>query len=158
MVDASYPGTERRRAPRLAISLAASLRQRSRPAFSVGLVDLSPLGCRLELSSDLEPGTAVWLKLPGLEARYSRVAWCKSGFAGIAFEDPLHEAVIDCLVGMDKEPSEADLAELRRISARCRTLAERAPETAGRAQATDELLALAQYCDSGGAPGAEHPA
>ena len=69
-MEASYSGSERRRAPRLAISLAASLRERSRPAFSVGLVDLSPLGCRLELSSDLERGSAVWLKLPGLEARY----------------------------------------------------------------------------------------
>jgi hypothetical protein len=157
-VDSSYSGTERRRAPRLAISLAAALRERSRPAFSVSLVDLSPLGCRIELSADLEPGASVWLKLPGLEARYSRVAWCKGGFAGIAFEDPLHEAVIDCLVGMDKEPSEADLEKLRRISARCRALAERAPEAAGRAPATEELLALARYCESGGAPGAEHPA
>lgn len=157
-MEASYSGTERRRAPRLAISLAASLRQRSRPAFSVGLVDLSPLGCRLELSSDLETGAAVWLKLPGLEARYSRVAWCKGGFAGIAFEDPLHEAVIDCLVGMDKEPSRAEIEELRRISARCRALAARAVEPSGRGDAADELLALAHYCESGGGPGIEHPA
>lgn len=157
-MEASYSGTERRRAPRLAISLAASLRQRSRPAFSVGLVDLSPLGCRLELSSDLEPGTSVWLKLPGLEARYSRVAWCKGGFAGIAFEDPLHEAVIDCLVGMDKEPSPAEIEELRRISARCRALAARAAEPASRGDAAEELIALAHYCDSGGGTGREHPA
>jgi hypothetical protein len=157
-VETSYSGSERRRAPRLAISLAASLRQRSRPAFSVGLVDLSSLGCRLELSSDLEPGAAVWLKLPGLEARYSRVAWCKGGFAGIAFEDPLHEAVIDCLVGMEKEPSRAEIEELRRISARCRALAARASEPSGRGAAADELLALANYCEGGGAPGVEHPA
>ena len=157
-MDKSYCGSERRRAPRLAISLAASLRQRSRPAFSVGLVDLSSLGCRLEVSSDLEQGAGVWLKLPGLEARYSRVAWCKGGFAGIAFEDPLHEAVIDCLVGMDKEPSREEIEELRRISARCRALAARAVEPAGRGDAADELLALANYCESGGGPGSEHPA
>jgi hypothetical protein len=155
-VDASFQGMERRRAPRLAISLAASLRERSRPAFSVGLVDLSPLGCRIELSADLEPGTSVWLKLPGLEARYSRIAWCKGGFAGIAFEDPLHEAVIDCLVGMDKEPTQAEIEELGRISARCRAIAART--TVSGAGAAEQLLALASYCEGGGVPGAEHPA
>jgi len=156
MVEASYPGTERRRSPRLAISLAASLRERSRPPFSVSLVDLSPLGCRIELSSDLEPGAWVWFKLPGLEARYSRIAWCRGGFAGIAFEEPLHEAVFDCLVAMDKEPTGGEIEELRRISARCRALAARGSEPAALA-AADELLALALYCERGGTPGPEHP-
>jgi hypothetical protein len=59
---------------------------------------------------------------------------------------------------MDKEPSRAEIEELRRISARCRALAARAVEPAGRGEAAEELLALAHYCESGGAPGAEHPA
>lgn len=156
MASKAYSGTERRRAPRLAISLGASLRERSRPAFSVALVDLSPFGCRIELSADLEAGAQVWLKLPGLEARFSRVAWCRGGFAGIAFEDPLHESVIDCLIGMDKVASRAELDELRRISERCRQLAARPAMPAGR-DAADELLALAAYCESGGTPGPAPP-
>jgi hypothetical protein len=147
-MNANYSGAERRRGPRLAISLAASVRERSRAAFSVTMVDLSTHGCRIELMSDLEPGAWIWLKLPGLEARYSRVAWCRGCFAGIEFEVPLHEAVVDCLVALDYVPSENELEQLRRISARCRALASNPPvrtdeETIG------ELLALARYCEDG---------
>ena len=156
MVQTSFPEMERRRAPRLAISLEASLRERNRAAFAVSLVDLSILGCRIELSSDLEPGSWVWFKLPGLEARYSRVAWCRGCFAGIEFEEPLHEAVVDCLVGMEHQPSQAQLDEMVRIAARCRALAERAAHAAGDS-GPDPLLALARYCDSGGSAGPELP-
>lgn len=147
-MDAQFSGAERRRAPRLALSLAATVRERGRPAFSVTMVDLSTNGCRIELMSDLEPGSWVWLKLPGLEARYSRIAWCRGCFAGIEFETPLHEAVVDCLAALDYVPSETELGELRRISARCRAIALNPPvrtdeETIG------ELLALARYCEAG---------
>ena len=148
-MDAYFSGHERRRAPRLAISLAASVRERSRPAFSVTMVDLSTHGCRIELMSDLEPGSWVWLKLPGLEARYSRIAWCRGCFAGIEFEVPLHEAVVDCLVGLDHVPSETELDQLRRISARCRALASNPPERTDQ-ETIVELLALARYCEEGG--------
>jgi hypothetical protein len=145
-MDSAYLGPERRRAPRLAISLAASVRPRERTAFTVGLVDLSTSGCRIELSSDLEPGSWVWFKLPGLEARYSRVAWCRGCFAGIEFQVPLHDAVVDCLIGMDYVPSETELDRLHRIAERCRVLAARPLVTADDGS-TVELLALASYCD-----------
>ena len=140
---------ERRRAPRIALSLAASLRERGRTAVSVCLVDLSTLGCRIELGADLEADTCIWLKLPGLEARYSRVAWCRGCFAGIEFEVPLHEAVVDCLVGLDHVPSEAELDQLRRISARCRALAYNPTQPTDH-ETIVELLALARYCEDGG--------
>ncbi|HEY0111564.1 MAG TPA: PilZ domain-containing protein [Allosphingosinicella sp.] len=143
-----YSGPERRRSPRLAICLSASLRERGRSAFSVKLVDLSPRGCRVELYSDLPSGVWVWLKLPGLEPRYSRIAWSRGGFAGIEFEAPLHEAVFDVLVGIDREPSEAELEELRRISARCRALAEGLGEDEEEELTAAGLLALAGDCDS----------
>ena len=148
----AYPGPERRRAHRLAMSLAASVRERGRTAVSVDLVDLSTSGCRIELSFDIEADSWVWLKLPGLEPRYSRVAWCKSGFAGIAFENPLHEAVIDCLAAMDHVPSEAELGQLKRIGERCRAIAARPPERTDEAT-IEELLALAAYCEAGGGSG-----
>ena len=154
-MNAETFGHERRRAPRIALSLAASLRERGRTAVSVCLVDLSPLGCRIELGSDLEPGSWVWLKLPGLEARYSRIAWCRGGFAGIEFEVPLHEAVVDCMVRLDYVPSGTELQELRRIAARCRAIASNPPERTDE-ETIVELLALARYCDEG-ATGAHPP-
>jgi hypothetical protein len=147
-MNAPFQQPERRRAPRLATSLAGSLRERGRPAFSVELVDLSTHGCRIELSSDLQPGAWVWLKLPGLEPRYSRVAWCRGCFAGIEFEVPLHEAVVDCLVAMDYVPSASELDRLRCISERCRSIAARMAAVAGD-ETCEELLALARYCEAG---------
>ena len=149
-MNAENFGHERRRAARIALSLAASLRERGRTAVSVSLVDLSTHGCRIELGSDLEAGSWVWLKLPGLEARYSRIAWCRGCFAGVEFEVPLHEAVVDCLVRLDYIPSGSELGELRRIAARCRALASNPPERTDE-ETIGELLALARYCDEGAA-------
>lgn len=147
-MDPAYEGAERRRTPRLAISLQASVRERGRGAFSVTMLDLSTNGCRIELMSDLEPGSWIWFKLPGLEARYSRVAWCRGCFAGIEFETPLHDAVVDCLVAMDYVPSEAELDQLRRVSERCRALAPNPPAMTDE-ETIDQLLQLARYCDEG---------
>ena len=142
-MDASYQGPERRRAPRLAISLDASLRERGRTPFAVRLVDISADGCRAETYCTVEPGADVWVKLPGLEPRYSRIIWSQGGFAGIAFEAPLHEAVLDLLASVDRVPSESELAELRSISRRCRTLAAD--------EAGHHLLDLADACERSGA-------
>jgi hypothetical protein len=145
-VTTSYSGPERRRMPRLAISLSAYLRERGRPGCNVRLLDLSALGCRIEAGGDLEPGSWVWLKLPGLEARYSRVAWSRGGFAGIEFESALHEAVVDVLAGIERQPEASEVAELRAISERCRSAASRLDER-WESEAITELLALAGDCD-----------
>ena len=139
-----YPGPERRRTPRLAISLTASLRERGRSAFSVRLVDISTLGCRIELWSDLPAGSWVWLKLPGLEPRYSRLAWCRGGFGGVEFEAPLHESVVDILAAIDRVPTDSELEDLRRISRRCRELASKLEPDEEEASA---LIALAADCE-----------
>lgn len=141
-------GRDRRRTPRLALNLAASVRERSRSPFTVALVDLSTHGCRIELGGDLQVDSWIWLKLPGLEPRYSRVAWCKAGFAGIEFEVPLHEAVFDCIVAMDRLPSEAEIGQLKSIGRRCRQLAER-PVGHTDDETVAQLLALALYCEAG---------
>ncbi len=153
-MDEALHGPERRRAARLALNLAASVRERGRSPFTVALLDLSVFGCRIELSGDLETDSWIWLKLPGLEPRYSRVAWCKAGFAGIEFEVPLHEAVFDCLVEMDRLPSEAEIGQLKSIGQRCRALAARPMDRADE-ETVAQLIALAQYCEAG-ASGAEH--
>jgi hypothetical protein len=150
-----YNGPERRRTGRFAVSLSATLRERGRSGFSVRLVDVSALGCRIELSSDLPADSWVWLKLPGLEARYSRIAWSRGGFAGVEFEAPLHEAVIDVLLGVDRIPTAAELDELRRISARCRQLAGGLGGWA-REEDAKALLALAGDCERAAGPPPEN--
>lgn len=148
-----YQGPERRRTPRVAISLSASLRERGRSAFGVRLVDLSANGCRLDIGSDIEAGAWVWLKLPGLEPRYSRIAWSRAGFAGIEFEAPLHDAVIDALAALDRVPTEGESEELRRIAERCRAAAARLDER-WEGEAVGGLLSLASDCERGAAAAA----
>ncbi len=138
-----YAGPERRRAPRVALNVPATMRERGRPGFPVRLVDLSTHGCRLELASGVPAGAPVWLKLGGLDSIYSRVVWSRDGFAGLAFETPLHEAVVERLAG-GGAPSGEEAAALEEISARCRFFAARAEGD----EQSEALLALARDCDA----------
>lgn len=87
--------TDRRRFERTAVSIGAGLGSASdRPSTSVTVVDLSEGGCGIETSAYLEAGTRVWLKLPGLQSWAARVAWADGARAGLAFDAPLHGAVV----------------------------------------------------------------
>jgi hypothetical protein len=88
-------GYDRRRYVRQSVQIGAGLGSASdRPASPVTVVDLSEGGCGIEASAWLEPGARVWLKLPGLQSWAARVAWCDGGRAGLAFDQPLHPAVV----------------------------------------------------------------
>lgn len=61
---------------------------------SVVVVDLSPDGCKLLGADDVGEGIALWIKLPGLEARRLHVVWSRAGEAGCAFSEPLRDGEI----------------------------------------------------------------
>jgi hypothetical protein len=87
---------DRRRFMRHPVSVGAGLASSNdRPAAPVTVVDLSTHGCGLELSGHCEPGSRVWLKLPGLESWPSRIVWADGNRAGLSFDRPLHQAVVD---------------------------------------------------------------
>lgn len=57
---------------------------------TVVVADLSADGCRLLLrGAHVEEGAALWLKLPGIEARRTSVVWCSDSEAGCEFMQPL---------------------------------------------------------------------
>jgi len=87
-----------RAADRVPIELNAGLRQRGASAVSVHVRDLSTHGFRIETHLELEIGTDVWLRLPGLEPALAHVMWSEGYHAGCAFERPLHPAVLDMIV------------------------------------------------------------
>ncbi len=66
-----------------------------RPAAPVTVVDLSTHGCGIEVTGHCEEGARVWLKLPGLESWPSRIAWAEGDRAGLSFDRPLHQGVVD---------------------------------------------------------------
>jgi hypothetical protein len=86
---------DRRRFMRHSVSVGAGLAANDRPAAPVTVVDLSAHGCGIEVSGHCEPGSRVWLKLPGLESWSARIAWAQAGRAGLSFDRPLHPAVVE---------------------------------------------------------------
>ena len=97
--DADFgAGSRKRRSERVACDLGAGLRQRGATGISVQIVDLSADGFRAATHLQLEKGTDVWLRLPGLEASHARVMWTERHFIGCAFTRALHPAVVDMIV------------------------------------------------------------
>ena len=83
---------------RLRVDMRAEMRQPLRKSVPVCVTDLTANGCRFETCEQLSAERFVWLKLPGLEALYSRIAWARECEAGCEFDRPLHPAVVDRLV------------------------------------------------------------
>lgn len=87
-----------RKSERVALEIGAGLRQRGGTGVSIQIMDLSTDGFRASTHLQLEKGSDVWLRLPGLEPYQAKVMWAKGSFIGCAFERPLHPAVLDMIV------------------------------------------------------------
>jgi len=87
---------DRRRSFRYPVQVGAGLSgANDRPGSPVTVVDLSTDGCGIEVACHCEPGSRVWLKLPGLESWPARIVWAEGDRAGLSFDRPLHQAVVD---------------------------------------------------------------
>lgn len=87
-----------RKSERVKLELGAGLRQRGGTGVAIQIMDLSTDGFRASTHLQLEKGSDVWLRLPGLEPYHAKVMWSKGAFIGCAFERPLHPAVLDMIV------------------------------------------------------------
>jgi hypothetical protein len=92
------PGCDGRKAARAEVTLGAGLRQRGASGVTIQIMDLSTHGFRAATHLELERGTDVWLKLPGLESLHGRVVWMRGHLLGCEFVRPLHPAVLDMVV------------------------------------------------------------
>lgn len=87
-----------RKAERRIVNLAAALREEGARTAQVIVLDISTGGFKAEVGDDVHEGSEVWLKLPGFEAKRSRVKWRKGNEAGCEFETPLHDHEIQSMV------------------------------------------------------------
>jgi hypothetical protein len=92
------PITDGRKAERRIVNLAAALREQGAKSAKVALVDISVGGFKAESEEPIEEGHEVWLKLPGHEARRSRVVWTKGKVVGCEFEYPLHPRELELII------------------------------------------------------------
>jgi hypothetical protein len=96
--DRSEEAVNSRVSKRIQTEIGAGLRQRGASGVSVEVTDLSTHGFRASTHLELEKGSDVWLRLPGLEPCHARVAWSKGNYIGCAFERPLHPAVLEMIL------------------------------------------------------------
>ena len=87
-----------RKAERRIVNLAGALRESGARTAQIVVVDISAGGFKAEVGDDVVDGAEVWLKLPGFEAKRSRVVWRRDNEAGCEFETPLHEREIALIV------------------------------------------------------------
>ncbi|MFL6844183.1 MAG: PilZ domain-containing protein [Allosphingosinicella sp.] len=92
------PITDGRKAERRIVNLAAALREDGAKSAKIVVRDISVGGFKAEAAEPLEEGSEVWLKLPGLEAKRSRVVWVRDKDIGCEFEWPLHPRELDVIV------------------------------------------------------------
>lgn len=131
---------DRRRAPRAALRLNATIREPGRSRVGVRVIDISTHGCRVEATSGASTDQWVLLSIAGLATQYCRVVWQYQEFAGLEFATPLAEVVLDQLL-QDQNLSEASIGELRDIANRTHRLA------ANNAQGDPKVLAeLSRKC------------
>ena len=92
------PITDGRKAERRIVNLAAALREQGAKSSKVVIVDISVGGFKADSDEPLEEGHEVWLKLPGHEARRSRVIWREERQIGCEFEYPLHPRELEIII------------------------------------------------------------
>jgi len=117
-VEMTGAQTERRRAPRAALRLSATIREPGRSRTGAKLIDISTHGCRIEATSGASADAWIMLSIAGLESQYCRVVWRCHEFAGIEFATPLAEAVREKLLRDQSGLSETTVKELRSIANR----------------------------------------
>ena len=100
---AILPTQEGRRAERRVVNLAARLRDPGASVSEIEVLNLSAEGFMAQGEIVLEPGTLVWLKLPGLEAQNSTLVWVEGGKAGFQFSTPLHPATLEMVVAAGRK-------------------------------------------------------
>lgn len=79
----------RRREPRIEIGTEIPLREHGRSAVEARLINLSSHGFMAETEALIEPGSRVWLKLPGMARANALVVWSRSGRIGGEFASPI---------------------------------------------------------------------
>ncbi|HEX3676904.1 MAG TPA: PilZ domain-containing protein [Sphingomicrobium sp.] len=113
---------ERRRAPRSALKLNATVREPGRSRMGARVIDISTRGCRIEALPGATADTYILLSIAGLDTQYCRVVWSCHEFAGVEFAAPLAEAVLDRLLEDHGALSESAIGELRSIATRAHRL------------------------------------
>jgi len=87
-----------RRSARIALAGQVSLRRLGQNNYRVGVNDLSPEGCKVDLVERPRVGEHVLIKFDGIEALDAEVCWVEGFVAGLRFQKPIHASVFGLLL------------------------------------------------------------
>jgi hypothetical protein len=85
----------RRFGPRYPVRVAGDLHDGTSAALKIAVGNLSAGGCRFSARRAVQAGAYVTLALGSAGYYDGRVVWNEGGDHGVAFEHPLHPAVLD---------------------------------------------------------------
>ncbi len=86
--EASDPA-DRRRSSRVAVEIAARVRELGEEGCEARVVNISNTGFMAETDGTFEVGTRVWLILPGRERANALVRWIAGDKMGAEFAEPI---------------------------------------------------------------------
>ncbi len=92
----------RRRSPRAPVSLDARIGRGGLDRTLCRVVDLSPLGAKLQTYSSLRVGSMIWLTLPQIGPVAASIIWSDDFAAGCQFQTELDQAAFDALIEIDQ--------------------------------------------------------
>ena len=80
------------------------------------LIDISEGGCKLRASAGFaNVGDRVTIRMNGINAPLGKVVWANNKLAGIAFESPMHVAVVDHLCASVSCADDQDRRRMHRM-------------------------------------------
>lgn len=86
---------EMRRHRRLPALRYTALRTSHHGVVPGSIVDLSVSGCRVSTQGTFAQGTHVCLRIEGMNSMWGTVVWQQGTDVGIAFDQPMHPAVVE---------------------------------------------------------------
>jgi hypothetical protein len=110
-------GAEQRQTRRRAVNFAAFLESEGVSSHPVNVLDVSERGFRIVTAAEVDQGSSMLVKLPGLEAVRATVMWAKDGQLGCSFEEELHPASIQALTA-DQEAGSGRLSVKTRFGSK----------------------------------------
>lgn len=81
------------------VAIAVKLRRPGEGWFSSTITNLSQGGFCIDSFVTLEAGMVIWIMFPGFEGLRATVMWFDGHRAGCRFDSPLHQAVLDHILG-----------------------------------------------------------
>jgi hypothetical protein len=91
---------------RFAVCRRVRLRVPGRRGVDALLIELSLDGCRLSHAGglpELGAGDPLVLHVPGTDPLTGRVRWARGATLGLRFDQPLHTAALESLIGLCRE-------------------------------------------------------